>query len=542
MGTEQQPHPASNGPDGWSGDALAATEPAAAIEPSAGPEPSALTGACWPDDSYRRAELPETILQFGTGMLLRALPAAFVDAANRAGARAGRIVVVQSTTSGVAATINAQDGLFTLLERGIEDGASVERARLVGSLSRALLADADWSALLDVAASPDLRVIVSNVTEAGFRPDGFPVRLTALLHDRFARLGATAPPLAVIPTELVDDNGARLAAMVDAVAGRDEATVAFRAWLGEHVRFCSSLVDRITTGAPAADERPALERRLGYRDALLTVTEPYALWAVEGEPELLRRALPIDEANPGAVFARSIGLYRQRKIRLLNGAHTALAPLAILAGVATVRDAVEHPLLGALLDRILFDEIIPATDVPVAEATAFARSVIDRFRNPGLDHPWRTIATNQTAKLRLRVAPSIVEYASRQGRAPDGLALGLAAHLRYLRPVVQEAPGRGAGWWRGVRYPIDDVDLPAMARHWSVATERAEAPLSADVLARVAESALADEALWGTDLGRLAGVRTAVTALLIALEREGTEPVLHRVLGGEPRPAASARA
>ena len=379
------------------------------------------------------------MLQFGTGMLLRALCAASIDAANRAGAFNGRIAVVQSTPQGSAQAINAQDGLFTLVERGLQNGAPVERTRLIGSISRALVADAEWDAVRQVAARPELQVIVSNVTEAGFRLEpggGFPARLTDVLRARFERL-PDGPPLFVIPTELVPDNGPQLAAMVDEVAQDGGRSDEFRAWLSARVRFCSSLVDRITTGAPPADQRAALEASLGYSDALLTVTEPYSFWAIEADPRALRAAFPIDVNPESVVFAPDIGFYEERKLRLLNATHTAIAPVALLAGVRTVREAVDHPRLGPFLRRLLFDEIIPATDLPADAATQFARSVVERFRNPWLDHEWRMIATNQETKMRIRVVPLIVSFLKRRGGVPDGLALASAAHLAFLRQPAE---------------------------------------------------------------------------------------------------------
>jgi len=241
----------------------------------------------------------------------------------------------------------------------------------------------------------------------------------------------------VIPTELVPDNGPRLAAMVNDVAQGDSRSTAFRAWLADRVRFCSSLVDRITTGAPPADQRPALEATLGYTDALLTVAEPYSFWAIEGDPHELRTAFPVDLTPESVVFAPDIGFYEERKLRLLNATHTAMAPLALLAGVRTVREAVEHPRLGAFLRRMLFDEIIPATDLPAGAAEQFAQSVVERFRNPWLDHEWRVILTNQETKMRIRLVPLIVAFAQRRGRAPEGLALACAAHLAHLQVPVE---------------------------------------------------------------------------------------------------------
>jgi tagaturonate reductase len=404
-----------------------------------------LTGAVWDASAYDRAQLPERVLQFGSGMLLRALCAAAIDSANRKRARAGRIVVVQSSTEGAprARALNAQDGLFTLIERGLSDGARVERVSLIGAISRALAADSQWNALRDVAANPAIQVIVSNVSEAGFRSDApFPGRLTDALHARFTR-APDAPHVFVIPTELVPDNGPRLAAMVHEVARKYNQT--FRDWLEARVRFCSSLVDRIVT-APPPDQHAALEATLGYRDALLTVTEPYALWAIEADPAELRAVLPIESAS--VVFAPDIAFFRERKLRLLNAVHTATAPLALLAGVRTVRDATAHPLLGPFLKRLLFEEIIPATDLRADQARAFAYQVLERFANPWLEHDWRVIATNQDEKFRIRVVPLIqASFRTRVVAEPafqrtdntptSSLALATAAHLTFTRAPLE---------------------------------------------------------------------------------------------------------
>ena len=461
-----------------------------------------LSAAHWPTGAYRREDLPERVLQFGTGMLLRALCATFVDAANTAGTFSGRSVVIQSTPHGQARALNAQDGLFTLVERGLEHGAPVERTRLIGAISRALIADAEWPAVRDLVTRPELQVIVSNVTEAGFRPDaGFPARLTDLLHTRFVRL-PDAPPVFVIPTELLDENGPRLAAMVHHLADGLEHGTKFREWLRARVRFCSSLVDRITTGMPAPHVRAALEQRLGYSDALLTVTEPHALWAIEADPGELRATFAIDGFPESMVIAPDIRFYRERKLRLLNGAHTATAPLALLAGVRTVREAAEDPRLGAFLRHILFEEIVPATDLPADAAVTFAGTVIDRFRNPWLDHEWRVIAANQTAKLRLRVVPSLTGFARKRGAGgitPQGLALGLAAYLQWARS-----------------HPAGDADLPLIERHWRTAT----------TLQGLAGSALADADLWGVNLADLPGLLDATTHWLVLLERDGVDAAL----------------
>ena len=468
-------------------------------------------------------------------MLLRAVCAAAVDAANRTGRFNGRILVVQSTPHGSADQLNGQDGLFTLIERGVADGTPVERVRLVGAIARALVADTQWAAVREAVARPELQVIVSNVTEAGFRPDGpFPARLTDLLLTRFTAL-PEGPPLFVIPTELVPNNGRRLAEMVDELAPRGAPGEAFRGWLASRVRFCSSLVDRITTGLPAPGARAALEARLGYQDALLTVTEPYCLWAVETDAPALEAALAI-AAPPTVVFAPDIGFYSERKLRLLNGGHTALAPLAILAGVPTVRAAAEHPRLGPLLRRILFDEIVPSTDLPADAATAFARTVVDRFRNPWIEHAWQVIATNQTAKVRHRVLPSVAGFTTARGRVPPGLVLAYAAYLRYMRVVTRHSPAEGRGWWRGAWYPIHDVDLPVLAGHWdAVDPDRAVGPVAGPVLERLAVQVLGDTTLWGANLASLPGFAEATTGALRRVEEGGVDAAVEALEQGGAR-------
>lgn len=347
-------------------------------------------------EAHERSALPERILMFGTGMLLRSLVAASVDSANRAGVYRGGIVALQSASSthDRADALNRASGRFTLVERGLEDGSLIERSRVIGSITRALKLGQDQQAIFDLVARPELQIIVSNTSEAGFPT--LAAELAPLLRHRLERL-PDAPPLLIIPTELVPDNGAVLRQAVEQLLP-----------IPSSVRFCSSLVDRITT---AHD--------------LLTIAEPYALWAIEGDPDLLRASFPIADGKR-VVFAPDISYYRERKLILLNGAHTAVAPLALGAGMATVHEATEHPIVGRFFHRLLFQELVPGSGLDVEDARRYAEQVWERFRNPRLEHEWRVIATNQAEKLRHRVLPVVERYQAR-GQLPDGLALCLAA-------------------------------------------------------------------------------------------------------------------
>jgi len=498
-----------------------------------------LRGVEWPAEAYDRHALPERVLQFGTGGLLRAVSAVAVDAANRAGAFNGRIVVVQSTNTGLAKVINSQDGLFTLVEEGIAGHERMQRTRVIGSLSRALIARDEWMLVRDVISRPELQVVVSNVTEAGFRlaeaepgwdpgqsdaPVSFPAKVTDLLFARFTALGS-GPPVHVISTELLPDNGPLLAGMVDTLARRCHQADAFRDWIARQVRFCSSLVDRITTGVPAPGRHAEMESQLGYHDALLTVTEPYSLWAIEADPPALRAVFPVDAVSGGTVtFSPDIDFYRLRKLRLLNGAHTALAPLAIMEGVRTVREAAGHAILGQFLRELIFGEIGPVTAESSGEWQSYATSVLERLGNPWLDHEWQVIATNQTAKLKIRVLPSIIDSLARHQRLPRGLVLALAASLRYSRVAKRLSATSGWGWWRGGAYPIVDVELDLVDRHWRSADPAASTEaLPAAVLAAFAAGVLADAGIWGRDLTGMQGLVEAVSEMLLTLEQDGID-------------------
>jgi tagaturonate reductase len=462
-----------------------------------------LAAAQWPSADYSRAELPIRIVQFGTGMLLRALVTEAIDHANRSGRGAGRIAVVQSTPSGLAHILARQDGLFTVVARGTVDGRAVERAQLIGAVGETLDATGEWKRLVALICSADVRVIVSNVTEAGLAldatdrdrlaagdlPSSYPARLALLLAARARALGAAAPSLLIIPTELVDDNGPRLERMVREALTAIDASGTVAAWMGASTRFCSSLVDRITTGAPSDVDRAALVARLGYDDALLTITEPYALWAIEGDPELLREALPIDDATGCVRFAPDIQPMRDRKLRLLNGLHTAIAPIALLTGVETVLDAVQHPELGPFLHRLLMDELVPLAPVAADDARTFAQAVLDRFANPWLEHQWAVIRTNQLGKVRHRLLPTLTD-ACAAGRAVPCLTAAFGAFL----------------WWAN-QQPAPQGEL---ARLSALLRSAATAESAVD-------SALGDPTLWGMTFPADARVRAGISRVYASL-------------------------
>lgn len=474
-------------------------------------------------------------MQFGTGGFLRGFVEFFVDEANRQGLFGGRIVAVGSTGSGRDGRLNDQDGLYTLVARGIVQGEAREERRIVASLSRALSAVDDWDAVLALARSPELRLVVSNTTEVGIMldesdaadsapPRSFPAKLARFLAERGRAVGYdTTRGVVVLPCELIEGNGDRLRQIVLAHLRRWRMGGAIERWVEQAVPFCNTLVDRIVPGAPSEEDGLALRDSLGYDDRMLTTTELYRLFAIERPRDAAGAAmldgLGLTGADDGIVVASDIAPYRERKVRLLNGAHTIMVSLALLHGCATVREALEHDTIGRFLRRALLDELVPATDAPGAEQ--FARDVLDRFANPFIDHALIDITLQGTMKMRVRIAPSIVRYAARMGRPPASLAFGFAAWLLFMRGDLQDARRRA-----GEPVPADDQSA-AVRSLWSAATASDE-----HGVARLVAAAFADEAVWGAELGRVHGFAAAVTESLTRMLRDGVPPALEAHLAG----------
>ena len=361
------------------------------------------------------SRMNETFLQFGTGNFLRAFADFFVAQENRAGRMAGLVVAVQSTGAERARELNERACRYHVAVRGFRDGKVVDEIEVSDSISRVLVAATEWDEVLKVASSPDLRWILSNVTEAGLAleekdapsdcpPASFPAKLLQCLRTRYA---AGTGPITILPCELVPENGIAVKKLVLEQAARWNCDAAFVAWLSEQCRWVNTLVDRIVPGKPLS--HPLLEE-----DPLLISAEPFAFWALEGKAV----ELPLN-GHPAVVAAHDITSYQLRKVRILNGAHSALVAKAVPMGIATVREAVEHPEVNAWLRRLLFEEIVPVLEGRVEDPELFARQTLDRFANPFLDHKLSDIAKGHEGKMELRLRPTLGDFRERFGREPE---------------------------------------------------------------------------------------------------------------------------
>ncbi|HCR17466.1 MAG TPA: altronate dehydrogenase [Candidatus Latescibacteria bacterium] len=360
------------------------------------------------------ADLPETVLQFGGGNFLRAFADLFINQVNQTPTPVGGVVVVQSTDSDRAERINSQKGCYHVVLRGLDEGCRVDKTIEVGCISRAIEARNAWTRIVDVAQSEDLRFIISNTTEAGLslteedRRDGvlpvsFPAKLLVLLESRFQ---AGCPGVTVLPCELVEKNGDCLRGLVLKQADRWGLDADLRDWVEQKVIWLNTLVDRIVSGRP--DQHPLL-----MDDSLLTVAEPYAMWAIEQAWKCERMF-----EHPAIRRVEDVAPFSLRKVRILNAAHIALVLKAMPLGIGTVREAIEHPNIGSWLRRLLFQEIVPTLEDVVDEPAEFAEKSLERFANPFLDHRLADIALHREDKVRVRLEPSYQAFVSKFGEKP----------------------------------------------------------------------------------------------------------------------------
>lgn len=365
--------------------------------------------------------MTETVLQFGAGNFLRAFADLFIAQANRTGTPVGHIVVVQSTSSGRGDMLNARGCRYQVAVRGFSNGKIVDELEPVASISRALAAATAWPEVLEFAASPDLHIILSNTTEAGYgleagevaRGAGAPVSFPAKLADvLWTRWSAGRAGVTILPCELHEQNAAKLRALVETQLRAWSAPGALFVWLASECRWINTLVDRIVPGTPK--DHPALAD-----DPLLISAEPFAFWAMEtaGHPPF---------SHPSIVTAEEISSYYLRKVRILNGAHTALVAYAMPRGFKTVREAIENPEVGAWLRRVLDEEIVPVLEGRVEDPAGFAKTTLERFLNPFLEHQLSAIALNHASKIEVRLRPTLREYEAKFGRPAPLLTAALA--------------------------------------------------------------------------------------------------------------------
>ncbi len=479
------------------------------------------------DSSAPSSLKPVRILQIGDGNFLRAFVDWMVDVANGAGLMNGEIIMTQPLEHGIATVMKEQDQLFTVLLRGVHDAKPVQSKRLVSCVKETLNPYAQWDAMIAAVHDPALRFVVSNTTEAGIAfvdeslvegecPANFPARVTALLLARFMAFGGSPESgLVFLPCELIEANGSKLKSYVLQFAEAWKLPAEFVTWVEVHNVFCNTLVDRIVPGFPAA-EAETLYAEFGYRDPLMVAAEPFLLWVIEA-PEKIAEELPLHKAGLGVVWTDDLQPYRTRKVRILNGAHTASALAAYCAGLDTVREMTEDAVVSKYLDKVMFEEIVPFVPLSDAERKAYAETIMERFANPHIRHELISIALNSVSKWQVRVLPTVKDYAARHGRAPAGLSFSLAALLNFYHGKFA-ANGDYEGQREKGVYPIkESTDILAiMSAAWAGEADAA----------KVASTLLADIRLWGEDLTKVPGLADQTAAALARIKAVGVKAAM----------------
>ena len=462
--------------------------------------------------------LPIKFLQFGQGNFMRGFFDWQVDLLNeRTGLNAGVVVVRPRGGSG-SPLLDVQDGLFTTVVRGLdESGAPVSEYRTIACVQREINPATMYGDYLALAQLPELRFIVSNTTEAGIAtndsdafgdapPSSFPAKLARLLFDRYTYFNGSADKgVVLLPCELIEQNGPALKAAVLHFARLWQLDAGFAAWIDSACVFCSTLVDRIVTGFPDG-EADAIAADLGYTDQFLVAAEYYYLFVIEG-PAWLADELKLAGANLNIRLVDDITPYKKRKVGILNGGHTALVPVALLAGLETVGQAVNDEQVGAFLADTLAQEIIPALPLPQDELQQFARDVLLRFRNPYIQHRLASIALNSWSKFAARIAPQLLRYVEVQGQLPQRLVLALAATMRLYRGDV-------------IALADDAATLDWFKSAW------ADVDSGKQSVAQLAQGWLANEKVWGRDLNAVPGLAQAVTNALARIDAQGMRGAL----------------
>ncbi len=447
---------------------------------------------------------PVRVLQFGEGNFLRAFTDWVIDILNQETGFDGAIQVVQPLANGMGEAINKQDGLYHVVLNGIRNGQSFRETRLIKSVKGVINPFENIRAYYEQAENPDLRFVVSNTTEAGIvfsaqdstmdkLPDTFPGKLTALLYHRFKFFnGASDKGLILMPCELIEKNGDNLKQCILQYIEHWSLPSAFRSWIEKDNTFCNTLVDRIVPGFPK-DRITEIKQEIGYDDNLVVMAEPFHLWVIEG-PASVAKEFPVGKTNLQVIFVNDLTPYRTRKVRILNGAHTAMVPVAYLQGLRTVQETLESKEMGPFVKKLVFDEIIPTLDLPAQELETFANDVIERFLNPFIRHELISISLNSISKYKVRVLPSVLMYLERKKALPPLLVQALGKLILFYR-----------GEYQGQTIPLNDSPdvLEFFATQWKK-----------NNLQDAVNSILGNKDFWGTDLTQVPGLKEQVLKIV----------------------------
>ena len=470
---------------------------------------------------------PVKVMQFGEGNFLRAFVDYIFDVTNEKTDFNGGVVIVKPIEFGTLERFHDQECQYTLQLRGFVDGQPKEITRQITSVVDAVAAIEDYDKYIEYGTSETLRFIVSNTTEAGIvyddtdkfeaePPKTYPGKLCKFLYTRYKHFnGAADKGLVMLPVELIDDNGIHLKECVVKFAKLWNLEEGFLTWLDDACVFTSTLVDRIVTGYPR-DDAEELWKEFGYQDNIVVTAEPFGLWVIESSKDISKE-LPLPEAGLPVIFTDNQKPYKQRKVRILNGAHTSFVLASYLAGNDYVRESMEDELIGNFMHQTIYDEVIPTLDLPKEDLLEFASAVDGRFRNPYIKHALLSISLNSVSKWRARCMPSLLGYVERKGELPKHLTFSIAALMAFY--TGSEIRDKALiGHRNGQEYNIMD----------DMAVLEFFAANSSKPSAEFVNAYLSNENFHGQDLTKVAGLSDAVTAYLEDIRTLGMRKAIEK--------------
>lgn len=464
-------------------------------------------------------------MQFGGGNFLRAFVDWMIHVLNQETEFNGSIAIVKPTSGGDYAELKAQDGLFTVVLDGIKNGQLIAEKTLVTAVQEIINSYTEWGAYLELAKNPDVRFIVSNTTEAGIKfnvddsldaspPKEFPAKLTIWLYHRFQYFnGDTSKGCILLPCELIENNGDALKKAIMLYADHWQLDDGFKNWVNHSNYFCSTLVDRIVSGYPT-ERAEEIQNALAYEDQLLVAGEYYHSWVIQAN-KIVQEELPFAKTDLNVEFVADLGPYREMKVRILNGAHTAMVPVGYLAGIRFVKEAMDNTEVSSFVESLLLEEASKTLDFPDNVKNKFVVDVLDRFRNPLLTHQLISISLNSTSKFVARLLPTLKDYQHNKGILPKRIVFGLSALLLFYK-----------GKFNGEQITLKDDQsvLDFFADQWKE-VDNIEIDINTFV-----KTVLSNTSIWKEDMTQINGLADAVAKNIFQIQEIGVIKTLRELL------------
>ena len=451
------------------------------------------------------------ILQFGEGNFLRTFADVYFDNLNKNDNKEYEIYIVQPIPYGSLEKFRKQNNRYHVVLRGTVDFKDAENVYEINSIKEVFSPFEELDRYFELAKDKDLKVIVSNTTEAGICFNGddkikdfvhmtYPAKLTLFLYERFK---AKQSGLYILPVELIENNADELYRCVNEYIKLWNLPVEFKKWNDDENYYCNTLVDRVVSGFPKYEElKKHLWDLIEEEDELVSIGEPFGLWVIENKGEINKYVLE-GKHNIDVILANDISYYKKRKVRILNGSHTNMVPMCLWLGKETVYDCMVDSKTRKFIDESL-EEIIPYVSSNTKETREYAESVISRFLNPFINHQLTGISLNSVSKWRARVLPTFLDYVEDKKELPDHLIVGFSYLVNQYKNIKKI----------GDKYY---VDLPS--RRIEVLDDvKCLEYFSNDKSIR---GFMSDKSLWGMDLTTIKGFYEKVEKNIKIIENNG---------------------